>query len=85
MLDYGMSPYEAVHSHRIHHQFKPEQVEVEYGTKKNFVQSLRDKGHNVKVLDPFQFLSSVQVIKRNEKGWIEAVSDERKRGRSDGY
>lgn len=78
VIDFGMSPTQAVSDARVHHQWLPHKVYYE-GQDDELVDGLKAKGHRV---DQRPAYNSVQVIVRGEdnKGWT-AVSDPRKKGR----
>ncbi len=60
LLDFGMSPAEAVAAPRVHHQWQPDQLVVEPGLPEATVRGLAARGHRVQVADAG--LGDVQAI-----------------------
>jgi gamma-glutamyltranspeptidase/glutathione hydrolase len=51
VVDYGMDASEAVAAPRLHHQWRPDVLEVEPPTPRDVIEGLRRRGHDVKVGD----------------------------------
>jgi gamma-glutamyltranspeptidase/glutathione hydrolase len=51
VVDYGMDASEAVAATRLHHQWRPDVLEVEPPTPRDVIEGLRRRGHEVKVGD----------------------------------
>lgn len=84
---FNMPLAEAVAYPRIHHQINPDEVDVEVEFPEEFLDTLRDKGHKVKVKkeESNDFgLSVIQAIEVVE-GKIYAISDSRKGGAPSGF
>ena len=76
IVEFGMSPSEAVHASRIHHQWVPEKLFLDGDIPKDVRDNLEKKGHTLASM-PLQ--ASVQVIHCSEEGCL-AASDPRKGG-----
>lgn len=75
LMDFGMSPSEAVHAGRIHEQWRPDILFVEPDIPGQ--NSLKKWGHTLKVAPSY---SSVQIVLQNPDGTQTGVSDPRKKG-----
>jgi gamma-glutamyltranspeptidase/glutathione hydrolase len=82
-LDFKLPLDQAVHAYRIHHQWMPDEIEIEYGAMplKSIMQMQRH-GYNVRVAT--KGFGDVQAIARSGSGWI-GVSDTRSIGKPMGY
>jgi len=69
VLVFGMDPLEAVSRPRFHHQWMPENLEVEPGFPEATIEALKARGHVVVVQAQY---SSVQVIARYDEAWAGA-------------
>jgi gamma-glutamyltranspeptidase / glutathione hydrolase len=76
IIDFQMSPDEAVAAPRLHHQWRPEKMFIEEGIEPK--EALRQRGHTLDVRPAF---SSVQIVMRRPDGTLVGVSDPRKKGR----
>ena len=76
VIDHGMTLGEATRAPRIHHQWLPDQLEVEPGFATGVLNRLRDRGHAIVATEPF---GSTQSILRTEAGFFGA-SDPRSDG-----
>lgn len=75
LIDFGMTPAEAITAPRIHDQWRPEVlfIEPDMGGKKK----LEKWGHKLKIQPAF---NSVQIVVRGADGTLTGVSDPRKMG-----
>ncbi len=80
VLDFDMALDRAVAAPRVHHQWKPDELEVEPGVNQAVVEALGARGHIVRVLD-HRGLGEVQAIQVRADGTKVAVSDPRGEGR----
>ena len=82
VLDYAMSPYDAVAATRFHHQLLPPDL-ITYSVTRPLpaetISALGDRGYRAEP-HPFEF-GDVQIIWRSEARWVPA-SDPRDRGDS---
>src|SRR5262249_4238891 len=79
MVQFGLSPREAVDAPRIHHQWTPDVLEVE--TDSLMTPGLRDMRHELRV---HRDGAVVQAASRDASGRLRAASDHRKGGRAQG-
>jgi len=76
VLVFGMDPLQAVSRPRFHHQWLPDELEVEPGFSEEVLADLRARGHVVTVEAHY---SSVQAVVRYDTAWVGA-SDPRHQG-----
>jgi gamma-glutamyltranspeptidase/glutathione hydrolase/leukotriene-C4 hydrolase len=81
----GMPPDAAVDSCRLHHQLLPDYLMAEDRCDRQLLRQLSHLGHQIKILAPEQYASTVQLIMRNPDGSMFPVSDGRKGGIAAGY
>ncbi len=81
ILDFGMNVQDAVDAPRIHHQWLPDELEVERGISPDTVALLRARGHKVV---PAADGARIEAI-RIEGGWLEGAYDGRSYGKVAGY
>ena len=78
IIDFGMTPTEAIAKPRFHHQWMPHKLYLEPGDGEQEVkEGLEGAGHKVDVRGAY---NSIQIVVKTKQGW-EAVSDPRKSGR----
>ncbi|XP_022163024.1 gamma-glutamyltranspeptidase 1-like [Myzus persicae] len=75
---------EVIDKPRIFHQLVPMQVQYEYGTTRDVIQTLKDIGHPVIRLTTTAS-SAATAIAKSASGMIEAMPDYRRPGNSSGY
>lgn len=80
VIDFGMALDRAVAAPRVHHQWKPDVLEVESGINRAVVEALGARGHVVRVLEQRE-IGEVQAIQVRPDGRRVAVSDPRGEGR----
>jgi gamma-glutamyltranspeptidase / glutathione hydrolase len=76
VIDFGMNIAEAVAAPRIHHQWQPDVLAVEYGLSPDTLKLLADKGQNIR---PGRTSGSANSIVAMQGG-LEGASDPRQRG-----
>ncbi len=83
MLDLGMSPEAAIAQPRIHHQWSPDELDVEPGLPADVVKSLEMEGHKIKVKNA---IGVTQVVARtlDDKKFVGAA-DPRAGGEAKGW
>lgn len=83
-LDWGMDVSEAIERPRIHHQLLPSAVSAETTTDEHILDALRDRGHEVELLDIDLAVAEVQAVMCDRAPGrfrqILAASDSRKEG-----
>jgi gamma-glutamyltranspeptidase / glutathione hydrolase / leukotriene-C4 hydrolase len=86
MIDLEKSPVEAIEMPRFHHQLIPNVVIAENKLDQAIIDGLTAHGHQVHVMAPGLYYSSVQAIKRDLlTGKIIAAADPRKDGGTAGF
>ncbi|KAF9647325.1 gamma-glutamyltranspeptidase [Thelephora ganbajun] len=83
-LDWGMNVGESVEFGRLHDQLYPTIVDVDSTYPGPLVDALRQRGHNVTVLDVNRIAAVVEAVVKDD-GVIWAASDSRKNGVAAGY
>lgn len=81
VLDFGMNVQDAVNFPRFHHQWKPDQLEVEAGISPDTIRLLEQRGHRVKVVPPFCEIAAIAF----DDGWLEGAPDVRVEATARGY
>ncbi|QDG49913.1 gamma-glutamyltransferase [Persicimonas caeni] len=76
MVDFGMTPAEAIAAPRIHHQWRPEMLFTEPSVEDQ--DRLQEFGHKLRLGPAF---NSVQIVVRHPDETLTGVSDPRKMGR----
>ncbi|HBF03346.1 MAG TPA: gamma-glutamyltransferase [Verrucomicrobiales bacterium] len=83
MIDFGLTPEQALAHPRLHHQWSPDQVVLEEGWPASVIEGLRDKGHDVRIVPS---LGVSQIVARPDKeGSLQALSDPRVKGSGMAY
>lgn len=62
VIDFEMNIAEATNAVRIHHQWLPDEVDVEEGLNKDTIWILEDKGHTVKIGNTIGSAQSIMKI-----------------------
>jgi len=79
VVDYGMDASEAVAAPRLHHQWRPDVIEVEPPTPADVIEGLRRRGHVVRVGDR-EWASAQVVLVDPASGLYTGASDPRTDG-----
>ena len=82
MLDFGLSPAEALAKPRVHHQWLPDELLVEKTLEPEIRRSLVARGHKVRAVDG---LSALQVIAARPDGTFIGSPDPRSLGKAAGF
>jgi gamma-glutamyltranspeptidase/glutathione hydrolase len=83
VLDFGMSPAEALAAPKFHHQWKPDEVRVEARMKPEVRAALQRLGHTVKEVETMGVAQAVSWD--SVRGRFEAAHDPRVEGKSGGF
>jgi gamma-glutamyltranspeptidase/glutathione hydrolase len=59
MVDYDMNVEEATKASRIHHQWQPDILQIEFGIEEDTKQWLLNAGYNIKIIQP---QTNIQLI-----------------------
>jgi gamma-glutamyltranspeptidase/glutathione hydrolase len=87
VVDFKMNAEEAVNKPKFHHQWLPDEIQVEEGFPKDVMQKLQDMGYTVKVYYVAGYATTIgrmEVIKINN-GKLEAAADKRGDDSAEGY
>jgi gamma-glutamyltranspeptidase/glutathione hydrolase len=79
VVEFGMNIADAAVAPRIHHQWKPEVLEIESGISPDTVSRLIDKGHNINFSQRSAGMGSLQTVMWRE-GLFYGYSDPRRPG-----
>ena len=84
VIEFDMDPQAAVDAPRMHHQWLPDEIQLDAGGFPFDVQeALRQRGHAVKEVGP---RGNVQAILQDPKdGWLRGAADARGYGAARGY
>lgn len=82
ILEFGMSTDDAVNQPKFHHQWLPDQIDVEKGFPENVKKELIKMGYKLNERGPY---SRTELIKKNSSKKIEAVADKRGDDHAAGY
>jgi gamma-glutamyltranspeptidase / glutathione hydrolase len=79
IVDFKMSPVEAVSKPRFHHQWLPDEIQVEKGFPENIAKQLRQMGYSVVPYSVAGYESSIGRVEliQYDKGKLKAVADVR--------
>jgi gamma-glutamyltranspeptidase/glutathione hydrolase len=78
-----MNVQDAVDAPRVHHQWKPDRLEVERGISPDTIALLRQRGHVINDSRP-PVLARVEAI-LIDGGWLQGGQDGRGTGKAAGY
>jgi gamma-glutamyltranspeptidase/glutathione hydrolase len=83
VVDFKMDLQQAVDFPRFHHQWMPDELRVErYGTSPDTIESLRQRGHEIRFVDA---QGRVTAIQATEDGWLLGAADSRSEGLALGF
>jgi gamma-glutamyltranspeptidase / glutathione hydrolase len=83
VFDFGMNVQDAVDAPRVHHQWKPDRLEVERGISPDTIALLRQRGQLINDSRPV-VLARVEAI-LIDGGWLQGGQDGRGSGKAAGY
>lgn len=79
VIEFGMNIADATVAPRIHHQWKPDALEIESGISPDTVSRLIDRGHNINFSQRSAGMGSLQTVMRKD-GFFYGYSDPRRPG-----
>ncbi|HVY76363.1 MAG TPA: gamma-glutamyltransferase [Puia sp.] len=82
IIDFHLSPEDAVNKPKFHHQWRPDTLYLEKGVPEAVADSLRSMGYHTL---PRRSIGRTEVIEISEDGLIEAVADKRGDDGAEGY
>ncbi len=83
IFDFGMNVQDAVDAPRVHHQWKPDRLQLERGISPDTIALLRQRGHAVNDSRPV-VLARIEAI-LIDGGWLQGGQDGRGAGKAAGY
>ncbi len=83
VVDFGMSPQDAVDAPRIHHQWLPDRITMERGISPDTLDLLKARGHDVRY-EAGPVTAEVEMIVI-DGGWLQGAGDPRRSGAAAGY
>jgi gamma-glutamyltranspeptidase / glutathione hydrolase len=83
VMDFGMNVQDAIDFPRVHHQWKPDRLDIERGISPDTVALLKKAGYPIEEANPV-VLARVEAILLND-GWLQGGHDERGTGKASGY
>jgi gamma-glutamyltranspeptidase/glutathione hydrolase len=86
-IDFGMNVRDAIDFPRIHHQWKPDYIQMDAGFSPDTIRLLRSMGHTVRPTNIGDYTGSARVfgIIIEPDGWRTGWSDGRASGKTAGY
>lgn len=81
VLDFGMNMQQAVDWPRIHHQWLPDELNLERGLSPDTVKLLAERGHNIKTVNSIGEVAAILF----DGAWLQGASDSRTEGTAKGY
>jgi gamma-glutamyltranspeptidase/glutathione hydrolase len=83
VMDFGMNVQDAIDFPRIHHQWKPDRLDIERGISPDTISLLKKSGYTIEEAKPV-VLARVEAILLSD-GWLQGGHDERGPGKASGY
>jgi gamma-glutamyltranspeptidase / glutathione hydrolase len=87
VIDFRMNVRDAVDAPRIHHQWKPDVLQIDGGYSPDTMDKLRRMGHVLKATNIGDYTGSARVfaIVVEPSGWLTGWADGRVSGKASGY
>ena len=82
VIDYGMNAHDAVNEPKFHHQWQPDQVDVEKDFPADVRKQLQDMGYKINDREPW---GRMELIKQKTRMLYEAAADKRGDDDAEGY
>jgi gamma-glutamyltranspeptidase / glutathione hydrolase len=83
VIDFGMNIQDAIDLPRVHHQWKPDRLDIERGISPDTIVLLKKAGYNIEEAKPV-VIARVEAILLAD-GWLQGGHDERGSGKAVGY
>jgi gamma-glutamyltranspeptidase / glutathione hydrolase len=83
VIDFGMNIQDAIDFPRVHHQWKPDRLDIERGISPDTILLLKKAGYNIEETKP-AVIARVEAILLSD-GWLQGGHDERGSGKAAGY
>jgi gamma-glutamyltranspeptidase/glutathione hydrolase len=82
VIDFKMGIQDAVNYPRFHHQWRPDQVQLEPQFSPDTRRLLEQRGHKV---EDVRSICEIAAIEFQENGWLAGAADPRVEGKAAGY
>ena len=82
VIDFHMNVQDAVDFPRVHHQWKPDRLDFEFGVSPDTISALKQMGYSIEEAHP-RVLARVEAILISD-GWLQGAHDSRSQGRVGG-
>jgi gamma-glutamyltranspeptidase/glutathione hydrolase len=83
VMDFGMNIQDAIDFPRVHHQWKPDRLDIERGISPDTIALLKKAGYPIEEAKP-TVIARVEAILLSD-GWLQGGHDERGSGKASGY
>ena len=83
VMDFGMNVQDAIDFPRVHHQWKPDRLDIERGISPDTIALLKKAGYSIEEANPV-VIARVEAILLSD-GWLQGGHDERGTGKAVGY
>jgi len=83
VMDFGMNVQDAIDFPRVHHQWKPDRLDIERGISPDTIALLKKAGYSIEEANPV-VIARVEAILLSD-GWLQGGHDERGTGKACGY
>jgi len=83
VMDFGMNVQDAIDFPRVHHQWKPDRLDIERGISPDTIALLKKSGYTIEEAKPV-VLARVEAILLSD-GWLQGGHDDRGAGKAVGY
>jgi gamma-glutamyltranspeptidase/glutathione hydrolase len=83
VMDFGMNVQDAIDFPRVHHQWKPDRLDIERGISPDTIALLKKMGYDIQDAHPV-VLARVEAILVQD-GWLQGGHDGRGQGKAEGY
>jgi gamma-glutamyltranspeptidase / glutathione hydrolase len=83
VMDFGMNIQDAIDFPRVHHQWKPERLDIERGISPDTIAVLKKSGYHIEEAKPVVIARVEGIL--IDGGWLQGGNDERGAGKAVGY
>ncbi len=83
VIDFGMNIQDAIDFPRVHHQWKPDHLDIEHGVSPDTIALLKKAGYSIEEDKP-AVIARVEAVLISD-GWLQGGHDERGSGKAVGY
>ncbi len=83
VMDFGMNVQDAIDFPRVHHQWKPDRLDIERGISPDTIALLKKAGYHIEEAKPMVIARVEGILV--DSGWLQGGHDERGAGKAVGY